>query len=80
MISVIQVHVHTNHWIVAAFIMYPYFLFLIPLLLLTFNLTNPSSRTMVLGSNQVLTEMSTKNLPGGKGWSARKAIKPHRHL
>jgi hypothetical protein len=28
-----------------------------------FNLPNPSSRTMALGS----TEMSTRNLPGGKG-------------
>jgi hypothetical protein len=26
---------------------------------------NPSSRTMALGSTQPLTEMSTKNLPGG---------------
>jgi hypothetical protein len=30
-----------------------------------FNLPNPSSRTMVLGSTQLLTEMSTTNLPGG---------------
>jgi hypothetical protein len=29
------------------------------------NLPNPSSRTMVLGSTQSLTEMSTRNLPGG---------------
>jgi hypothetical protein len=28
---------------------------------------NPSSRNMVLGSTQPLTEMSTKNLPGGEG-------------
>jgi hypothetical protein len=28
---------------------------------------NPSSRTMALGSTQPLTEMSTRNLPGGKG-------------
>jgi hypothetical protein len=28
---------------------------------------------MVLGSTQPLTEMSTRNLPGGKGRSARKA-------
>jgi hypothetical protein len=27
---------------------------------------NPSSRTMALGSTQLLTEMSTRNLPGGK--------------
>jgi hypothetical protein len=30
-----------------------------------FNLFNPSSRTMALGSTQPLTEMSTRNLPGG---------------
>jgi hypothetical protein len=30
-----------------------------------FNWPNPSSRTMVLGSTQPLTEMSTRNLPGG---------------
>jgi hypothetical protein len=38
-----------------------------------FQLTNPSSRTTALGSAQPLTEMSTKNLPRGKGRSARKA-------
>jgi hypothetical protein len=38
-----------------------------------FNSPNPSSRTMALGSTQPLTEMSTKNLPGGKGRPARKA-------
>jgi hypothetical protein len=31
-----------------------------------FNLPNPSSRTMALGSTQPLTKMSTRNLPGGK--------------
>jgi hypothetical protein len=31
-----------------------------------FNLPNPSSRTIALGSTQPLTEMSTRNLPGGK--------------
>jgi hypothetical protein len=31
-----------------------------------FNLPNPSSRTMALGSTQPLTGMSTRNLPGGK--------------
>jgi hypothetical protein len=36
-------------------------------------LPNPSSRTMALGSTQLLTEMSTRNLPGGKGRPARKA-------
>jgi hypothetical protein len=30
-------------------------------------------RTMALGSTQPLTEMSTRNLPGGKGRPARKA-------
>jgi hypothetical protein len=30
-----------------------------------FNLPNPSSRTMALGPTQPLTEMSTRNLPGG---------------
>jgi hypothetical protein len=34
---------------------------------------NPSSRTMALGSTRPLTEMSTRNLPGGKGRPARKA-------
>jgi hypothetical protein len=31
------------------------------------------SRTMALGSTQPLAEMSTKNLPGGKGRPARGA-------
>jgi hypothetical protein len=30
-----------------------------------FNLLNPSSRTMALGSTQSLTEISTRDLPGG---------------
>jgi hypothetical protein len=30
-----------------------------------FNLANPSSRIVALGSTQPLTEMSTRNLPGG---------------
>jgi hypothetical protein len=30
-----------------------------------FNLPNPSSRTMALGSTQPLTEISTRNLPAG---------------
>jgi hypothetical protein len=38
-----------------------------------FNRPNPSSRTMALWSTQPLTEMSTRNLPGGKGRPARKA-------
>jgi hypothetical protein len=36
-------------------------------------LPNPSSRTMALWSTQPLTEMSTRNLPGGKGRPACKA-------
>jgi hypothetical protein len=28
---------------------------------------------MAVGSTQSLTEISTRNLPGGKGWSERKA-------
>jgi hypothetical protein len=31
-----------------------------------FNLSNPSGRTMALGSTQPLTQMRTRNLPGGK--------------
>jgi hypothetical protein len=27
---------------------------------------------MVLGSTELLTEMNTRNLPGGKGWPLRK--------
>jgi hypothetical protein len=38
-----------------------------------FNWSNPSSRTMSLGSTPRLTEMSTRNLPGSKGRPARKA-------
>jgi hypothetical protein len=38
-----------------------------------FNLPIPSSRTMSLRSTQLLTEMSTRNLPGGKERPARKA-------
>jgi hypothetical protein len=38
-----------------------------------FNLHKPSSPTMALGSTQPLTEMSTRNLPGGKGRPERKA-------
>jgi hypothetical protein len=37
------------------------------------NWPNPSSRTMAMGSTQTLTEMSTRNLCGGKGRPARKA-------
>jgi hypothetical protein len=38
-----------------------------------FNLPNPSSRTMTLGSTQPLTEMSTRNVPAGKKRPARTA-------
>jgi hypothetical protein len=44
-----------------------------PVSLEFFNLPNPSSSTMALGSPQPLTEISTRNLPGGKERSARKA-------
>jgi hypothetical protein len=40
-----------------------------------FNLPNPSSRTMALGSTQPLTETSTRNLPGGKKRPASRADK-----
>jgi hypothetical protein len=38
-----------------------------------FNSLNPSSRTMDLGSTQLLKEMSTGNLPEGKKWPACRA-------
>jgi hypothetical protein len=38
-----------------------------------FNWPNPSDRTMTLGSTQPLIEMSSRNIPGGKGLPARKA-------
>jgi hypothetical protein len=41
-----------------------------------FNLPNPSSRTMGLGSTQSLTEMSTRNLLGSKGWHVRLTTLP----
>jgi hypothetical protein len=37
-----------------------------------YNLPNPSSHTMALVSTQFLTEMSTRNLPGGKRQLARR--------
>jgi hypothetical protein len=37
-----------------------------------FNLPSPSSRITALGSTQSLTEMSTRNLPAGKGRSAHR--------
>jgi hypothetical protein len=45
----------------------------VPMRWIIFNLPNPSSRNMALVSTQPLTEMSTMNLPGGKGRPARKA-------
>jgi hypothetical protein len=44
-----------------------------PMSLIFFNLPNPSSHTMALGSTQSLTEMSARNLPGGKKRPARRA-------
>jgi hypothetical protein len=41
-----------------------------------FNLPNPSSSTMALGSTQPLTKMSTKIFPGGKTRPARGALPP----
>jgi hypothetical protein len=38
-----------------------------------FSLPNISSRTIALGSTQLLTEMSTRNIPGCKGRPTRKA-------
>jgi hypothetical protein len=38
-----------------------------------FNLPNYSSSTMALGPTQPQTEMSTRNLPGGKKWSGHRA-------
>jgi hypothetical protein len=38
-----------------------------------FNLPNPSSRTMTLGSTQPPTEMNTMNILRGKGRPKRKA-------
>jgi hypothetical protein len=38
-----------------------------------FNLPNPFSRTMAVGSTQLLTKVSTRNLPGGKKRPARRA-------
>jgi hypothetical protein len=38
-----------------------------------FNLPNLSSHTMALGLTQPLTEMSTRNLPGGKKQPAHMA-------
>jgi hypothetical protein len=40
-----------------------------------FNLPNPSSRTMGLGSTQLLKKISTRNLPGSKKRPACRADK-----
>jgi hypothetical protein len=39
----------------------------------TFDWPNPSSCTIAPGSTQPLVEMSTRNLPGGKGWPTHRA-------
>jgi hypothetical protein len=44
----------------------------VPMRWIILNLPNPSSRTIALESTQPLTETSTRNLPVGKGRSARK--------
>jgi hypothetical protein len=48
---------------------------LVPMRWIFFNLPNPSNRTMALASIQLLTELSTRNLPGGKGQPTLKADK-----
>jgi hypothetical protein len=45
-----------------------------------FNLPNPSSCTMALGSTQPLIEMSTRNLPGGKKAAGAYGWQTCRHL
>jgi hypothetical protein len=40
-----------------------------------FNLPNPSSRTMALGSTQPVTEMSTRNVPGGGGVKGGRGVR-----
>jgi hypothetical protein len=37
-----------------------------------FNVPNPSSRSVALGSTKPLTEINTRNFPEGKARSARK--------
>jgi hypothetical protein len=37
----------------------------VPIGLIFFNLPNPSNHIIAMGSTQPLTEMSTRNLPGG---------------
>jgi hypothetical protein len=38
------------------------------------NLPSPCTHAMVLGSIQPLTEISTRNVPGGKGRPAHRAV------
>jgi hypothetical protein len=38
-----------------------------------FDLPNPSSHNVALESMQPLTEISTRNIPGCKGWPVHKA-------
>jgi hypothetical protein len=45
-----------------------------------FNWFNPCSRTMALGSTRPLTELSTRNFPGGEGRPAPKGLQPHCNL
>jgi hypothetical protein len=45
-----------------------------------FNWPNPSSRTMALGLTQPLTEMSTRNLPGGCRAAGVQGWQPYCHL
>jgi hypothetical protein len=45
-----------------------------------FNLPNPCSRTMALGSTQLLTEMSTRKFPGGKKAAGAYGWQPCRHV
>jgi hypothetical protein len=45
----------------------------VPMRWIFFNLPNPATRTVVLGSTQPLAQMSTRNLPGGKKRPARRA-------
>jgi hypothetical protein len=44
----------------------------VPMRWIFFNLPNHSSRNAALGSTKHLVEMSTRNLPGGKGRPASK--------
>jgi hypothetical protein len=58
----------------------PYYIYIAPYIAslipdggtLVFNWHNHSSSTINLGLIQHLTEMSARNLPGGKGWQVRK--------